>query len=97
VQRWLTNESRAQVAVGKGPQPPPDIPRRLEIAKKFGLEIRPPASLAFLMRNVAPLRARVLFPCCSTGYEAHAFYEVGQRVPRNPWLSLFSRRIGHTL
>jgi hypothetical protein len=57
----------------------------------------PPASLAFLKRNVAPLLARVLFPCCGTGYEAHAFYEVGQRASRNPGLSLFSRRIGHTL
>jgi hypothetical protein len=31
------------VAVCKDPQPPQDIPRGLEIAKKFGLEILPPA------------------------------------------------------
>lgn len=31
------------VAVCKDPQPPPDSPRGMEIAKKFGLEILRPA------------------------------------------------------
>jgi hypothetical protein len=30
------------VAVGKDPQPPQDIPRGMEMAKKFGLEVLPP-------------------------------------------------------
>jgi hypothetical protein len=30
------------VAVCKDPQPPPDIPRGMEMAKKFGLEFLPP-------------------------------------------------------
>jgi len=35
-------EIGALVAVGKDPQPPQDIPRGMEIAKKFGLEFLPP-------------------------------------------------------
>jgi hypothetical protein len=30
------------VAVCQDPKPPPDIPRVMEIAKKFGLEFLPP-------------------------------------------------------
>jgi SAM-dependent methyltransferase len=37
----------------------------------------PPALLAFLKRNVAPLPARVLIPGCGTGYELRSFHEVG--------------------
>ena len=35
----------AMVAVGKDPQPPQDILRGMEIAKKFGLEFLPPSGV----------------------------------------------------